>query len=222
METKKNGKNAKKKGFKLTRQLIRMAINDGWTQKDVADTCRTHQSIVSAWYKGQKLATEQQVRPLLEIYGHKLRRNSFRVYWNINPETNDKEFYRVEGKVILSEAFNDARREPSGKLTRKIPVHKLVVHHQGNNQFLVIMQSRLQFQHSSQELESAVSDAVWGSKIHPTPLDTEGLIRFVDEYAKETLREFPSDANTLPFLIRQTLLLHGFEVSGVEEYSASW
>jgi len=222
MESNKIGKNAKKKGFKLTRQLIRMAINDGWTQKDIADTCRTHQSIVSAWYKGQKLATEQQVRPLLEIYGHKIRRNSFRVYWNINPETREKKFYRVEGKVIFSEAFYDARRELSGKLTKKIPVHKLVVHHQGNNQFLVIMQGRLHFQHSSQELESTVSDAVWGSEIHPDRLDTENLVKFVDQYAMKTLREFPSDANTLPFLIRQALLQHGFELTGVEEYSASW
>lgn len=222
METKKNGKNAKKRGFKLTRQLIRMATNDGWTQKDIADTCRTYQSIVSAWHKGQKLATEQQVRPLLEIYGHKIRRNSFRVYWQIDHETREKKYYRVEGKVIFSEAFSDARREPSGKLTRKIPVHKLVVHHQGNNQFRVILQSRLYFQHSSQELESTVSDAIWGSQIHPELLTTDDLVKFIDHYAMETLREFPSDANTLPFLIRQSLLQHGFSVSGVEDYPASW
>lgn len=222
METKKSGKNARKKGFKLTRQLIRMAINDGWTQKDIADTCRTHQSIVSAWHKGQKLAAEQQVRPLLEIYGHKIRRNSFRVYWQIDPETQEKKYYRVEGKVIFAEAFYDARRESSGKLTKKIPVHKLVVHHQGNNQFRVVIQSRLYFQRSSQELESTVSDAIWGSQIQPNLLTTDDLVNFIDQYAAETLHEFPSDANTLPFLIRQSLLQHGFEVFGVEDYSASW
>lgn len=121
METKKRGKNAKKKGFKLTRQLVRMALNDGWTQHDIAKTCRTYQSIVSSWSKGGTLATEQQIRPLLEIYGHKLRRNSFRVYWNIDPDTQEKKFYRVEGKVIFAEAFYDARRERSGKLTKKSP-----------------------------------------------------------------------------------------------------
>ena len=222
METNKSGKNARKKGFKLTRQLIRMAINDGWTQKDIADTCRSHQSIISAWYKGQKLATEQQVRPLLEIYGHKIRRNSFRVYWNINPETREKSFYRVEGKVVFAEHFYDARRESSGKLTKKIPMHRLVVHHQGNSQFRVVMQSRLYFHHSSQELESTTSDAIWGAQIHPELSTTDDLIKWVDQYASETLREFPTDANTLPFLIRQSLLQHGFEVCGVEEYTASW
>lgn len=222
METTTRGKNAKKKRFKLTRQLVRMAINDGWTQKDIADTCRTHQSVVSAWNKGQKSATEQQVRPLLEIYGHKLRRNSFRVYWNIDPETREKKFYRVEGKVIFAEAFYDARRERSGKLTKKIPIRRLVVHHQGNAKFRVILQGRLQFQHSSEELESNVFDAVWGSDIHPDLLTADDLVQFIDDYAAKTLREFPSDANTLPFLIRKSLLQHGFEISGVEDYPASW
>lgn len=222
METKKRGKNAKKKGFKLTRQLVRMALNDGWTQHDIAKTCRTYQSIVSSWSKGGTLATEQQIRPLLEIYGHKLRRNSFRVYWNIDPDTQEKKFYRVEGKVIFAEAFYDARRERSGKLTKKIPVHRLVVHHQGNGQFRAILQSRLHFQNSSDELESNVFDAVWGSEVHPDLLTADDLVKFIDHYAANALRKFPSDANTLPFLIRQALLQHGFEVSGVEDYPASW
>lgn len=222
MDTNKPGKNARKKGFRLTRQLIRMAINDGWTQKDIADTCRTHQSTVSAWYKGQKLATEHQVRPLLELYGHKIRRNSFRVYWAICPETQEKQFYRVEGKVIFSEAFYDARREPSGKLTRKIPVHKLVVHHQGSSRFRAVLQGRLCFKNSSEEIESTVADAVWGSRIHQDLLTTDELVSFVDQYAAKSLREYPGDAQMLPFLIRQALLQHGFEVSGVEEYPASW
>lgn len=50
------GKNAKKKPFKLTRQLIRLALNDGWTQREIAEKCRVQQSIVSAWSKGAKCA----------------------------------------------------------------------------------------------------------------------------------------------------------------------
>jgi transcriptional regulator with XRE-family HTH domain len=222
MEMKGNGKNAKKKGFKLTRQLIRLAINDGWTQADIADRCRTHQSVVSAWYKGRDLAKEHQIRPLLEIYGHKIRRNSFRVYWDIDSETSEKKFYRVEGKVILAEAFYDARRDSSGKLKKKIPVHKLVIHHQGNNQFRVVQQSRLYFKNSSDELESSVADAVWGSQVHQEQFTTVDLVKFVDRYAKDTLGAFPSDANMLPFILRQALLQHGFEVDGVVDYPAFW
>jgi len=222
MEIEKNGKNAKKKGFKLTRQLVRLAMNDGWTQKDIADKCRTQQSVVSSWCKGSNLAKEQQLRPLLELYGHKIRRNSSRVYWNIDSETREKKFYRVEGKVILAEAFYDARRDSSGKLKKKIPVHKLVIHHQGNNQFRVVQQSRLYFDASSDELESSVADAIWGSDVHQDPYTAEELVKFADRYAKEALSEFPSDANVLPFIIRQALLQHGFEVDDVVDYPASW
>lgn len=81
METKPKGKNAKKKPFKQTRQLINLALNDGWTQVEIAEKCRVHQSVVSGWKKGAKEAAESTLMPLLEIYGHKLRRNSFRVYW---------------------------------------------------------------------------------------------------------------------------------------------
>lgn len=222
MEMKKTGKNAKKKGFKPTRQLIRLAKNDGWTQKEIADRCRTHQSVVSSWSKGTELAKEHQVRPLLEIYGHKLRRNSFRVYWDIDSETLEKKFYRVEGKVILAEAFYDARRDTTGTLKKKIPVHKLVVHHQGNNRFRIVRQSRLYFKNSSNELESSISDAVWGSQVHQEQYTTQELLEFGDWYSREALNEFPSDANTLPFIVRQALLQHGFEVEGIVEYPASW
>lgn len=60
----------KKRKFKQTKQLVRMAINDGWTQTDIAKTCRTHQSIVSSWYKGSEDGTESQLKPLLDEYGH--------------------------------------------------------------------------------------------------------------------------------------------------------
>ncbi|BCK02403.1 hypothetical protein VCSRO113_1570 [Vibrio cholerae] len=72
-------KNSKKKPFKWTRELNRLALNDGWTQQEIAEKCRTQQSIVSAWNKGSKQGTEQQLLPLLNIYGNKIRRNSFKV-----------------------------------------------------------------------------------------------------------------------------------------------
>ena len=34
----------KKKPFKQTRELVRLALNNGWTQIEIAKTCRTQQS----------------------------------------------------------------------------------------------------------------------------------------------------------------------------------
>lgn len=214
-------KNSKKKPFKWTRELIRLALNDGWTQQEIAEKCRTQQSIVSAWNKGSKQGTEQQLLPLLNIYGNKIRRNSFKVYWSLNTETMEKTFYRVEGKVILSQAFYDPRRDQRGKLVKKVPELKLVVHHQGADQFRVVSQSRLTFRHTNEELDHSVEDAVWNSHVLE-PLTTMQLIDFIDHYSNEKLSRYPSDANTLQFLIRQSLLNHGFPVSGIVEYPAVW
>ncbi|MFB2650585.1 hypothetical protein [Shewanella mangrovisoli] len=214
-----NHKKIKRK-FKLTKQLVRLAINDGWTQIEIAKACRTHQSIVSHWYKGLDQGTEQQLKPLLEQYGHKLRRNSFRVYWSLDSESEAKVFHKVEGKVILSQAFYDARRV-NYKLQKKVPQHKLTIHHQGDNKFRVVYQSRLRFKHSNAELESTVEDAIWGSQVSEQ-YELAELLLVIDHYAEKTLAEYPSDAYTLPFILRQSLLNHGFQIDGIVEYPAVW
>jgi hypothetical protein len=219
--TSEKGKNSKKKRFKLTRQLVRLALNDGWTQKEIAETCRTQQSIVSAWSKGQALGTEAQFLPLLDIYGHKLRRNSARVYWSVDSETQAKTFYRVEGKVVLSQAFFDLQRDPRGKLIKKIPCSKLVVHHQGSDNFRVIAQSRIKFTSTSNFLDCSLEDAIWSSQVLDVVTMVE-LLGFIDRFAQEMLQTYPSDANTLPFLLRQSLINHGFTVPDVVEYPAVW
>lgn len=200
---------------------MKLALRDGWTQKEIADTCRTQQSIVSQWKKGSKKGSEQQLLPLLNLYGYKLRRSSFKVYWSIDAETTAKTFYRVEGKVILSQAFYDAVREPTGKLNRKTPKFKLVVHHQGGDEFRVVYQSRLIFKRSDYILENSVEDAVWHSMITER-LDLNKLIDVIDDYAESKLKDYPSDANTLPFLLRQSLLNHGFQLDGIVNFPASW
>ncbi|MDY7024977.1 MAG: hypothetical protein SVC26_01380 [Pseudomonadota bacterium] len=220
METKPKGKNAKKKKFSQTRQLVNLALNDEWKQIDIAKACRVQQSVVSGWKNGASKATESQLTPLLEIYGHKLRRNSFRLYWAMDSKTSKPTFYKVEGKVILSQSFSDPRREYR-KLIKKIPEFKLVVHDQGKGKFRVIEQNRIKFEPSNQELECSQEDAIWNSIIGEQ-MDTVELIDFIDAYCKKQLNHYPSDANTLPYLIRKALLNHGYHLDGIEEYPAVW
>lgn len=209
-----------KRKFKQTKQLVRLALNDGWSQTEIATECRTQQSIVSGWSKGEKLATEQQLKPLLEVYGHKLRRNTFRFYWNIDPKTQQKSYFKVEGKVILSQAFYDARRVKH-EVVKKVPLMKLVIHHQGENKFRVVSLNRLTFRHSNSELESSVEDAVWAADISEQYELTQ-LLNWIDKYAASTLSDYPGDANTLPFIARQALLNYGFSIDGIVEYPAVW
>lgn len=175
---------------------------------------------MSKWLKGSSKANEAQLKPLLEIYGHKLRRNSFRVYWDLDHENMQKTFFKVEGKVILVVAFYDARRDKSGKLVKKIPIHRLVIHHQGNEQFRIALQNRLRFR-DEKELEHSNQDAIWCSSVSDS-MSLEDLLTKIDRFIEKHLKDFPSDVISLPFLVRQSLLNHGFDVPNVVEYPATW
>lgn len=220
VEQERKAKNAKKKKFRLTQPLIRIAIREGLTQTEIARMCRTHQSVVSSWNSGEKQAYEHQLTLLLEQFGHKLRRNAFKVYWSLDANTSKTAFYRVEGRVILSQSFSDPRRQ-GHKLVKRIPVHKLVIHDQGRGKFRTVEQCRLRNRRSNEELECSHEDAIWTSKIGDQ-IGVEELLSFIDAYCKTTLEGFPSDAMTLPYLIRKALLNHGHHVDGVADFPAVW
>ena len=164
------GKNAKNKPFKLTRELIRLALNDGWTQQEIAGKCRTQQSVVSAWKAGSKYASEQQLKPLLEIYGHKLRRKAFRVYWSRDEESQSNTFYRIEGTIILDKVFYYAKQSSAKKIKRQ-PFFRLVVHSQGNNKFVIVIQDRYSPAFTNEDWYS-LDECFWSSSIlKPMTLD---------------------------------------------------
>ena len=66
--------------YKHTRELVRIALQEDMTQAEIARLCRTTQSVVSDWATGKKKAPENVIKPLLDRYGHRLRRASFRLY----------------------------------------------------------------------------------------------------------------------------------------------
>ena len=207
-----------KKIFKWTRQLIQLALSDGWTTQEIAHKCRTQPTIVCDWKKGIKSATETQLQPLLHLYGHKIKKDPFQVYWSVNPETNEKNFYKVEGKVIFSQVFYGTTHREYEKNTHKTPLYKLVVHYQGKGQFRLISQSRFTFRKNHDETENSNENAIWNSVILE-PMDITRLLKTLDKFIEDFLsKEFSNDSFTLPFLIRQALLNHGFNVSDVKEF----
>lgn len=66
--------------FAQTKRLIRIALEDGWTQKAIAEKARVSQSVVSGWSTGNGKAKYQQIEFLLEVYGSRLRKLSTTVY----------------------------------------------------------------------------------------------------------------------------------------------
>ncbi len=230
-KTETQSEKTKKKPFKQTRELVRLALNNGWTQTEIAKTCRTQQSVVSAWSKGEKLGTEQQLKPLLDLFGYKLRRNTFKLYWRKNKETSETEFIKVEGKIIFSLIIGQQNYK---KFT---PKYKFVIHHQGSEQVHIVLKQKIH-----DDIHRVLESTSWET-VFNQPAGISNLLGFCDELSSKSIEyydaryhilsnkcdywvkficEFPEYAQALPFLIRQALLNHGFPVNNIIEYPASW
>lgn len=153
----------KRRKFKLTRELIKIALDDGMTQEEIAKLCRSQQSAVSNWKNGRSKATEQQLEPLLKRYGARLRRSAARVYFL--GETNDRsrspQIRVVEGPLVFRHVFTRLIVHPSrrgGELVHE-PVRRWLVHEQPGQIFVLVSQQRrsLSGWERERELEQAKS-----------------------------------------------------------------
>jgi transcriptional regulator with XRE-family HTH domain len=220
MDSKAKTKQQMKKKFKQTRQVVKCALNDGWTQKSIADFCRTQQSIVSSWARGEKLANEEQLKPLLEIYGNKVRRRSFKTYYSYNEE-NGYIFSKVEGKIIFSYTFIKPKEISSDKKYKHTAIRRIVIHEQSAGKFRIIDQNRPTLKVSGEYLECQVEDGIWFSTI-TSPKSVIEVISTIDELSNDFKNDFKNhfedESITLPFLIRKVMLESGFSIDGVVDY----
>lgn len=213
MENSDNTTAKPKRKFKQTRELVKLALNNGWTQVEIANACRTQQSVVSAWSKGERQGAEQQLQPLLELFGHKLRRNTFKLYQEIK---DDKIYFvKVEGQVIFNLPICD--KSSYGTKQKLKPKYKIVVHHQRNNQYVFIILIKKQSNIQDVNLESAN----WYMIVRKILKSDELIGIFNNLKTNNTKHELFCDAyreylDSYPFLIRQALLNHGMEVQDVE------
>jgi len=222
MDKKVDGKG--KKRFKQTKPLVLIAKRSGLTQKEIADMCRVSQPTISSWETGAAKAKEHQVQPLLEMFGYKLRRKTFKVYWAFNPDSDESTYLKVEGRVIMNHAFTDDRGDSvPGRKLKNVPTRKLVVHDQGKGKYLLVKQRRVEKVGSSEFVECSIPEAAWTSEIVGSgPMESGELIKYIDKNSDELLDRQLSDAVTLPFLIRQALLYAGAPVDKVVDYPSNW
>ncbi|WP_188380864.1 hypothetical protein [Oxalicibacterium faecigallinarum] len=219
------------KKYRYTKQLIGMALRDGWTQKQIAEACRTQQSIVSSWKSGAAQAKENQLTKLLEIYGPRLRRKAFRIYHSFKEESGDyrPHLIKVEGEVIFSFPFRNKSfcpqchkestscscRQRGRKITS---TRKLVVHALGRGEFCVLMQSRLlvdEFQTQFPETNIFVTKVVGHFKVDELLEYCESLERSENQDKYQLLA---AEYLMLQMLVRKSLLEHGYPLEGVEEH----
>ncbi len=105
-------KDSKEPKFKHTRELVRIALNEGMTQAEIARLCRTQQSVVSHWGNGSSKARQSQIAPLIQQFGHKLNRSTSRVYYVEDPPDPNARWEDTErAKKLLALEKVEARDE---------------------------------------------------------------------------------------------------------------
>ena len=215
----KVSKNKSKKEFKQTKELMKIAKDNGWNQNDIAEKCRVTQSIVSGWSRGTSKAKEHQLKPLLEKFGYLLRRNTFRLYQDVTEE-GKLDYFKVEGRVIFNYVFYK-------KTTTKInyrdvdkydEIEKIVVHFQGGNKFVLVHQTKITDNRNQILIKSHPSqnDTLWRAKI----IVIDKLHKLI-EMALGCAKDLNTEVE-MKFLLIEALLNHGFEVDNVKVYPASW
>jgi transcriptional regulator with XRE-family HTH domain len=222
------------KKFRYTKQLVGMALRDGWTQKQIADACRTQQSVVSAWKNGSKQAQEGQLKKLLDLYGSKLRRRTAKVYHSFLSDqgTNQVHMIKVEGEVIFTFPYRNKEFCPRcatllpgcscyAKDKRVSHTRRLVVHAMGKGEFCLVAQSRLikdEYQKNYPETNIYNSSVMGRFSAHQL---LEGIDSLGAE--KDGERELdPAEHLMAQMLIRKALLEQGYSLEGVEEHLAAW
>lgn len=204
-----------------------MALRDGWTQKQIADACRTQQSVVSAWKNGAKQASEHQLKPLLEVFGAKLRRKSFRIYhrWlEVPGQEPEVKLIKVEGEVIFTHSYDvylscprcnpdECRdyRHPK----KPVPQRRIIIHDQGAGKFCLVKQERV----SEPKNQTLFADANIFRSHAIAQLSVGQLLALVDDNQfYESQKEYKYDMKIIRTLLRKALLEHGIPLEGVEEH----
>jgi transcriptional regulator with XRE-family HTH domain len=141
-----------KRKFAQTRQLIKLATEDGLTQTEIAKGCRVTQSVVSEWANGRARATEQQMQKLLELYGHRLPQRAREVYLveADAPEATDERepaaqpaparYVQVEGAIVWRHTFTFAEWNTRGRVATlsRMPVARWHLHREHTDRFRLV------------------------------------------------------------------------------------
>ncbi len=214
---------SKKELFPQTKELVRIARKNGMTQHEIAKCCRTQQGQVSKWKNGERLATKEQIKPLLKLYGDQLCRVPFKVYQTLFASNNKAQFLRVEGKLILREKFR--KQSASNTSQNRITAFRLSIHQQGEDQFYLIgeaTEAPYPGKDNPASAEPFVTDRLAAWYLHKflegpnQPLNLKELRQVVQNVALGEMQgHFPS-LRQLPYLVTETLLNHGFKPGDLE------
>lgn len=131
---------AKKRKYQKTKELIGIALREGLTQEYIGNLCRVSQGQVSKWKSGTAFANVDQVKPLLDRFGHLIRHSPFKVY-QFQSESGDMSFLKVEGRLLLREKFKAiAQGRPVEPPMPAATCIRISIHRQNDGRYALVFE----------------------------------------------------------------------------------
>ena len=121
-----------KKYYKNTKHLIKLAIENGYTNQDIAKNAgisRTSISLVSRWRNGKALATERQMNFFIKEFEHLLKRKMEHLFYAETETPNEFIYYKVQGEILLTHTLHYSQEKSKYKdiKQRKLPLYRFVI-----------------------------------------------------------------------------------------------
>lgn len=226
-------KSANNKKCKETKRLVRLAIENGLTNRDIAIKARVSAkstALVSRWRNGESLATEFQMQSLMKEFGEQLRRKSEHL---LTVEQKCKQYFiKLTGELIVKHVVRE--RVYANKKHLNIALHRFLIFRQ-NDSYYIVSQSRKGVD-SSYSINADIikglshcdnEDANWISKGTPNLLSLEELLQCIDSFAAALAesrlipnKEYTFSGQELQFSIRRYLMREGIQLADVIDISS--
>lgn len=207
-----------KKKYRFTKQIIRIALDNGYTNADIAVKAGlSGKSIaqVSRWRNGEALATERQMNGLIKEFGHLLKRKLEHLFYSFDSE--DKiYFFRIEGEILLKHVTKILDSNKSISIRRVIVIRS-------SDQFVVLFQKRLGLKDHLDIKNMGFSDnedAHWVSPNYATFNNPQEMVEkiycLLPSFKHQSEKQNnDNDRIILAFKIRQALLKLGLPTEDI-------
>ena len=214
-----------KQKYRYTKQLVRIALEQGYTAEDVlekAGASRKSLSMFSKWRNGKALATVRQLQYFINEYEHLLKRKMEHLFYGVTD--GELKYYKLNGELILKHAIKHPPVQID-KRRRSLALFRMLLLKEGNK-FHFVFQTRVGLTGEERFKPSNINDlmhspneeANWFVYDFKTELTAESIFEtatpFINQlYNGKNLAQvvLKNEAIALCFIIRQVLLKQGHQ-----------
>ncbi|OWY06309.1 hypothetical protein B6V76_00430 [Thioclava sp. IC9] len=211
--------------YEQTQKLVNIAMKSGMTQDEIAKLCRVDQSTISRWKRNERRARLHQVTPLLQRFGERMERPPFQLYRRTNtPDsgTSVSQFLKVDGRLLLREAYDNTQDREPRSIDRAIRVS---VQEVSRGRFALVLERASGAMPKKREKSGAIDlrsrDMPWHlpETGNAFLLNQEELLSWIISLPESIAQQWQDSffgIERLGLLTTLALLKHGYKVDGLQ------